>query len=254
MQKALDVKTAEEVYEIVVEKIYQIPSALVARDWKKVNVEFLEFVSEVGMDPLFKEPLLVLNSILLFGIAEDYELGYLLAAPIYEDIKNRKGFNSVSELKLFTRVSFLLCRNFEDLKELSKYAFDFLEASENNFIYEKTTLAFNIMYAIVKMNQKDSLKYEDEIKNLFEKLYSMVLSMGEKYHLEFYIDQIDDFYEEFKSGKKPSEEVIMKELEERYESYATGLNKHSTKFHSEYEVKSLSSIFKQLKLDLGGNL
>ena len=253
MQKALNVKTAEKVYEVMVEKIYQIPSALVLRDWQEVNVEFYEFIKEVGMNPLFKEPLLVLNSILLFGIAEDYELGYNIATPIYNNIKNRKGFSSMYELKLFIRVSFLLCRNFEDLKELSKYAFDFLESSDNGFTYETPALICNIMYALVKMNQKDYLENKEEIKEEFENLYSSLKSMAKEYKLKFYLDYASTLYEEFKIEERRSDELVMEEVMLRYRNFVEALDNHTTKFHNGERIENLSLIFQKIK-EAGGKL
>ena len=255
MKTNLNVTTAREVYETMVEKIYQIPSALVSRDWQEVNVEFHKFIKEVGMNSLFKEPLLVLNSVLLFGIAEDHELGYNVAVPIYNNIKSRKGFSSIWELKLFSRVSFLLCRNFGDLKELSKYAFDFLKDSyqdKYDSIEVTSVLTLNLMYALVNINPRDSFEHKNEIEELFKSLYSKIVNMNKKFHIEAYLNHANFLSEEFKNKKEINPEEEAEELRNRYKNLVDELNKHRTKFEHKYKTEDLYSLF--LKLTLGGKI
>ena len=255
MKMNLNGVTANEIYEVVVEKIYQIPSVLVLSDWQEVNMEFHGFIKEVGTHKLFVGPLRVLNSILLFGIAEDYELGYSVALPFFSDVKDKKGIDSIWELKLFTRIAFLLCRNFADFKELSNYAFDFLEESyqdKYDSIEVKSVLIVSFMYALVKMNARDFSGHKDEIKEIFKNLLSELMIMGEKYHIELYTDTAHFLNEELKNKKEIDPATELDEVKERYIECSDALNKLRTEFGHKYKIEDLYSIFS--KSTSGGKL
>lgn len=254
MQKTLDVTTAQEVYEIMVDKIAQVPSELVSSlEWKKLNIEFYDFIEKVGNHKIFREPLIVLNSILLFGIAEDYKLGYKLASPIYGNIKDREGINSIWELKLFMRVSIFLSQDFLELKELSKYAFDFLESCDNNIIYEKSALICNTMTALLKMNKEDSLKHKEEIEEIFNRLYSDIKDIGEKYKIDLYLKNAKNLYDRFTTEEKFNDEIDIEDVINRDASFLVDFNDQVINFHNEDKVKELKSVIEKLKSNLGGN-